>query len=137
MGVPLVPILYHIQILLVLSRLQIKKIAALDAAIRRLLEELNKISSSTGINTGNNVGSTSSGTVGSTSSGSAKVSVTTSPINVTSINTSSNTVSHDRRVSSSSTSSNKSITVITNGEATCCTTSTSATSPASNVKSSN
>merc|ERR1712218_10386 len=100
--------------------MQQKKIAALDAANRRLLEELNKISSSTGINTGNNVGSTSSGTVGSTSSGSAKVSVTTSPINVTSINTSSNTVSHDRRVSSSSTSSNKSITVITNGEATMC-----------------
>merc|ERR1712223_1551189 len=98
--------------------MQQKKIAALDAANRRLLEELSKISSSTGINTGSNVGSTSSGTVGTSSS--AKVSVTTSPINVTSINTSSNTVSHDRRVSSSSTSSNKSITVITNGEATMC-----------------
>ena len=56
-----------------------------------------------------------------TSAASTKVSVTTNPssgLNVTSINTSSNTVSHDRRVSSSSTSSNKSITVITNGEAT-------------------
>jgi len=118
--------------------MQQKKIAALDAANRRLLEELNKISSSTGINAGNNVGSTSSGTVG-TSSG-AKVSVTTSPINVTSINTSSNTVSHDRRVSSSSTSSNKSITVITNGEATMCIPTNGGTSgtvsPTSNVKSS-
>jgi len=93
--------------------MQQKKIAALDAANRRLLEELNKISSNPGINTGN-LGNNPSGSGGS----SAKVSVTTSPINVTSINTSSNTVSHDRRVSSSSTSSNKSITVITNGEAT-------------------
>jgi len=118
--------------------MQQKKIAALDAANRRLLEELNKISSSTGINTGSNVGSTSSGTVGTSSS--AKVSVTTSPINVTSINTSSNTVSHDRRVSSSSTSSNKSITVITNGEATMCIPTNGGTSgtvsPTSNVKSS-
>merc|ERR1712117_849468 len=119
--------------------MQQKKIAALDAANRRLLEELNKISSSTGINTGSNVGSTSSGTVGTSSS--AKVSVTTSPINVTSINTSSNTVSHDRRVSSSSTSSNKSITVITNGEATMRIPTNGGTSgtvsPTSNVKSSN
>merc|ERR1711978_874533 len=83
-----------------------------------------------------------SGTVGTSSS--AKVSVTTSPINVTSINTSSNTVSHqshDRRVSSSSTSSNKSITVITNGEATMCIPTNGGTSgtvsPTSNVKSSN
>lgn len=73
--------------------MQQKKIQALDAANKRLLEELNKLS----VN---------------------KVSVTTSPINVTSINTSSNTVqqSSDRRISSSSSSSNKSITVITNGE---------------------
>ena len=96
--------------------MQQKKIAALDAANRRLLDELNKISSNSGPGTNN------TGTLGSRESGSggssAKVSVTTSPINVTSINTSSNTVSHDRRVSSSSTSSNKSITVITNGEAT-------------------
>lgn len=83
--------------------MQQKKIAALDAANRRLLDELNRISNTN------------------------KVSVTTSPINVTSINTSSNTVStaaaappgeHNRRISSSSSSSNKSITVITNGEAT-------------------
>merc|ERR1712020_469833 len=102
--------------------MQQKKIAALDAANKRLLEELTRMTQLT-------------------SAASTKVSVTTNPssgLNVTSINTSSNTVSHDRRVSSSSTSSNKSITVITNGEATCCTTSTSATSPSpTNVKSSN
>jgi len=116
--------------------MQQKKIAALDAANRRLLEELNKISSTGPVGSS----TSSSNTVGGSSAiaSGAKVSVTTSPINVTSINTSSNTVSHDRRVSSSSTSSNKSITVITNGEATCCTTSTSATSPSpTNVKSSN
>merc|ERR1712062_879581 len=80
-----------------------------------------------------------------TSAASTKVSVITNPStstglnNVTSINTSSNTVTtgavplvpipqsqHDRRTSSSSTSSNKSITVITNGEAS---TVTSTTSP--------
>merc|ERR1712241_881591 len=113
--------------------MQQKKIAALDAANRRLLEELNKISSTGPVGSS----ASSSNTVGGSSAiaSGAKVSVTTSPINVTSINTSSNTVSHDRRVSSSSTSSNKSITVITNGEATCCTTSTSATSPSpTNVK---
>merc|ERR1712109_163410 len=99
--------------------MQQKKIAALDAANRRLLEELNKISSTGPVGSS----TSSSNTVGGSSAiaSGAKVSVTTSPINVTSINTSSNTVSHDRRVSSSSTSSNKSITVITNGEATCCT----------------
>ena len=70
--------------------MQQKKIAALDAANRRLLEELNRMTSQ-------------------------KVSVTTNPVTVTSINTSS---PPDRRVSSSSSSSNKSITVITNGEAT-------------------
>lgn len=80
--------------------MQQKKIAALDAANRRLLDELNKLTTNS-----------------SSNNAISKVSVTTSPINVTSINTSSNTVSHDRRVSSSSTSSNKSITVITNGEA--------------------
>merc|ERR1712223_383181 len=103
---------------------------------RRILEELNKISSTGPVGSS----TSSSNAVGGSSAiaSGAKVSVTTSPINVTSINTSSNTVSHDRRVSSSSTSSNKSITVITNGEATCCTTSTSATSPSpTNVKSSN
>merc|ERR1712203_882725 len=118
--------------------MQQKKIAALDAANRRLLDELNKISSNSGPGTNN------TGTLGSRESGSggssAKVSVTTSPINVTSINTSSNTVSHDRRVSSSSTSSNKSITVITNGEATMCIPKNGGTSgtvsPTSNVKSS-
>merc|ERR1712029_1035548 len=70
--------------------MQQKKIAALDAVNRRLLEELNRMTSQ-------------------------KVSVTTNPVTVTSINTSS---PPDRRVSSSSSSSNKSITVITNGEAT-------------------
>merc|ERR1712062_828655 len=70
--------------------MQQKKIAALDAANRRLLEELNRMTSQ-------------------------KVSVTPNPVTVTSINTSS---PPDRRVSSSSSSSNKSITVITNGEAT-------------------
>merc|ERR1711981_1146260 len=82
--------------------MQQKKIAALDSANKRLLEELTRMTQMT-------------------SAASTKVSVTTNPssgLNVTSINTSSNTVSHDRRVSSSSTSSNKSITVITNGEAT-------------------
>ncbi len=77
--------------------MQQKKIQALDAANKRLLEELNRMTQN-------------------------KVSVTTSPVNVTSINTSSNTVvntSPERRISSSSTSSsNKSITLITNGEAT-------------------
>lgn len=99
--------------------MQQKKIAALDAANRRLLEELNKLSSSQQqqLQSSGNSSSTGATTTPSGSS-TAKVSVTTSPINVTSINTSSNTVSHDRRVSSSSTSSNKSITVITNGEAT-------------------
>lgn len=87
--------------------MQQKKIAALDAANKRLLEELTRMSQVT-----------------TTPASTTKVSVTTNPpttvggLNVTSINTSSNTVSHDRRVSSSSTSSNKSITVITNGEAT-------------------
>lgn len=91
--------------------MQQKKIAALDAANRRLLEELNRISNTN------------------------KVSVTTSPLNVTSINTSSNTVNSstatttDRRISSSSSSSNKSITVITNGEATVKTVSSAAVSP--------
>merc|ERR1712241_1634411 len=98
--------------------MQQKKIAALDAANKRLLEELTRISSTGPVGSS----ASSSNTVGGSSAiaSGAKVSVTTSPINVTSINTSSNTVSHDRRVSSSSTSSNKSITVITNGEATMC-----------------
>merc|ERR1719273_1348523 len=115
--------------------MQQKKIAALDAANRRLLEELNRMTVTTAGSTSSTSSSASSSSPATALSSPSKVSVT--PINVTSINTSSNTVSHDRRVSSSSTSSNKSITVITNGEATCCTTSTSATSPASNVKSSN
>ena len=90
--------------------MQQKKIAALDAANKRLLEELTRMSQVTT----------------TPAASTTKVSVTTNPpatsttvsgLNVTSINTSSNTVSHDRRTSSSSTSSNKSITVITNGEA--------------------
>ena len=106
--------------------MQQKKIAALDSANKRLLEELTRMTQMT-------------------SAASTKVSVITNPStstglnNVTSINTSSNTVTtgavplvpvpqsqHDRRTSSSSTSSNKSITVITNGEAS---TVTSTTSP--------
>merc|ERR1712020_308527 len=51
--------------------MQQKKIAALDAANRRLLEELNRMTV-----TGNSTPTTTS----------SKVSVTTSPINVTSIN---------------------------------------------------
>merc|ERR1711976_664188 len=58
-------------------------------------------------------------------------STTVSGLNVTSINTSSNTVSHDRRTSSSSTSSNKSITVITNGEAATVTAATPSNGPSS------
>merc|ERR1712077_147734 len=66
--------------------MQQKKIAALDSANKRLLEELTRMTQMT-------------------SAASTKVSVITNPLsglNVTSINTSSNTVSHDRRVSSSS-----------------------------------
>merc|ERR1712150_121385 len=108
--------------------MQQKKIAALDSANKRLLEELTRMTQMT-------------------SAASTKVSVTTNPStstglnNVTSINTSSNTVTtgaalpatqHDRRTSSSSTSSNKSITVITNGEATVTSTTPGATAPTPN-----
>lgn len=100
--------------------MQQKKISALDAANRRLLDELNRMT-------------------GTSPAASTKVVVTTNPssvgLNVTSINTSSNSVSPvqvpDRRVSSSSTSSNKSITVITNGEAT----TTAASASAAHAKS--
>lgn len=108
--------------------MQQKKIAALDAANVRLLEELNRMTqrSPQPIAAG--------GGGSSTASGGSFVSVTTNPggPNITSINTSSNSVStsssvHDRRfsspsstISSSSSStampSNRSITVITNGE---------------------